>query len=105
MTPFFHLTTEWMLSMPISAERQLTTSPMSTEPPMLSHRFFHDPPTNCNEVEFALWAAAYRRHRAEHLIHHGIRADRIRQMLDLEVDAARRRTRAIETEVRSRSES
>lgn len=59
-----------------------------------------NPPRNCSDVEFALWAAGFRQRRAAELIAEKIPAQRIRVMVDLEVEAARRRSRPVESEVR-----
>lgn len=53
-------------------------------------------PAGCTDVEFAVWAARFRKRRADELVRDGVRADRIREMVDLEVDAARRRSRLIQ---------
>lgn len=58
-----------------------------------------NPPRGCNEAEFAVWAAGFRARRSAELIAQKIHAQRIREMVDLEVDAARRRSRPIESEV------
>lgn len=58
-----------------------------------------NPPLNCTEVQFAEWAAVFRQRRSAELIERNLHPQRIRIMVDLEVEAARRRSRAIESKV------
>lgn len=56
-------------------------------------------PTGCTDVEFAVWAAGFRKRRGDELVREGVSAARIKVMVDLEVEAARRRSRQVESEV------
>jgi hypothetical protein len=58
-----------------------------------------NPPRDCTDVEFAVWAAAFRQRKAAELIAKKIPAQQIRLQVDLEVEAARRRSRPVESEV------
>jgi hypothetical protein len=60
-----------------------------------------NPPAGCTETDFALWQAGFRQRRSAELIAQSIPAQRIRIMVDLEVEAARRRSRPIESEVQA----
>lgn len=60
-----------------------------------------NPPVGCGEVEFAEWAAEFRKRRTSDLVAQGVHARQIRPMVDLEVECARRRSRPIESEVRA----
>ena len=60
-----------------------------------------NPPAGCSETQFALWAAEFRQRRSAELIGQKVHPQRLRIMVDLEVEAARRRSRPIESEVRA----
>lgn len=58
-----------------------------------------NPPRGCGEQEFAEWASGFRQRRSAALIAQKVHPERIRQQVDLEVEAARRRNRPIDSEV------
>jgi len=58
-----------------------------------------NPPIGCSEHEFSKWASGFRQRRSAELIQQKVEPSRIRQMVDLEVEAARRRSRQVESEV------
>lgn len=68
---------------------------MRIEPPA------DNPPSDCSEQEFAEWAGGFRARRSAELIAQKVHPGRVRDIVDLEVDAARRRSRPIESEVLS----
>ena len=59
------------------------------------------PPAGCTETKFAVWASRYREQQTAKLLSEGINPYRVKIQVDLEIEAARRRSRAVESEVRA----
>jgi len=58
-----------------------------------------NPPSNCSDADFAVWAAGFRKRRSAELAQQGTAPERIAQIVDYDIAAARRRSQPLKSEV------